>query len=76
MHPLLESLQDLTDSELEQKLSSANRNYWRTSNPHVQQQIAMVIDSYKQEQESRRLKQRLEQEQNGDNDLDSLINIS
>lgn len=76
MHPLLDSLQELSDNELEQKISSASRNYWRTTNPQVQSQIAMVIDSYKQELENRRTKQRLEQQENGDSDLDNLINIS
>lgn len=76
MHPLLNSLHELSDNELEQKISSASRTYWRTANPQVQSQIAMVIDSYKQELETRRTKQHLEQEENGDSDLDNLINIS
>lgn len=76
MHPLLDSLQELSDNELEQKIASASRTYWRTSNPQIQSQIAMVIDSYKQELENRRIKQRLEQQEKGDSDLDNLINIS
>lgn len=75
MHPLLDSLSDLSDNELEQKIISASGIYWRTPNPEVQHQISMVIESYKQELENRRIKQRLEQ-QNGNSDLDNLIKIS
>ena len=59
MHPLLGSLSKLSDNELEQKLSDVNKRYWLTSNPEVREQIIMVIESYKLELESRRIKQRI-----------------
>jgi hypothetical protein len=76
MHPLLESLSNLTDNELEQKITNANKMYWQTNNPDVRQQVTMVIESYKQELETRRINQRLKQQENGNSDLDNLINIS
>jgi len=76
MHPLLGSLEKMSDNELEQKLSDVNKRYWQTSNFEVREQIIMVIDAYKLELESRRIKQRIESQQNGNSGLDNLINIS
>lgn len=76
MHPLLGPLDKLSDNELEQKLTDVNRRYWQTSNPEVREQIIMVIESYKLELESRRIKQKIDSQQNGNSDLDNLINIS
>lgn len=76
MHPLLGPLDKLSDNELEQKLTDVNRRYWQTSNPEVREQIIMVIESYKLELESRRIKQKTDSQQNGNSDLDNLINIS
>lgn len=76
MHPLLQNMSSLSDNELEQKILEANRRYWQTHNPEVQMQISMIIDSYKSEQESRRVKQRLAEQQNGKSDLDNLIKVS
>ena len=66
----------MSDNELEQKLSDVNKRYWQTSNFEVREQIIMVIDAYKLELESRRIKQRIESQQNGNSGLDNLINIS
>lgn len=76
MHPLLGSLDKLSDNELEQKLTDVNKRYWQTSNPEVREQIIMVIESYKLELESRRIKQKIDSQQNGNSGLDNLINIS
>jgi hypothetical protein len=76
MHPFVNDTADLTDSELEEKIQSASRNYWRTTNPQIQSQIQMIIETYKQELETRKVKQRLEQQNNDDPDLDNLINVS
>lgn len=76
-NPLLDSFDDLTDSEMENKISELSRKYFISRNPQVQQQIAVILDMFKQELQSRRAKQRLsDQQQNGENGLDSLINIS
>lgn len=76
MHPLLSSLSNLSDNELEQKLSEVNKRYWQTSNPEVREQVIMIIESYKLELDSRRIKQKIDSQQNGNSGLDNLINIS
>lgn len=76
MHPLLGSLNNLSDNELEQKLSEVNKRYWQTSNSEVREQVIMLIESYKLELETRRIKQRIDSQQNGNSGLDNLINIS
>ncbi len=74
MHPLLESLKPLTDSQLENKLYTLNRMYFITENPEVRQQMILIMDSIKLEMEERRTSKN---SNNGlDDDLDKLINVS
>ncbi len=73
-HPLSKVTQ-LKDNELENKIIELSSRYWKTSNPDVQQQIMLILDDHRQELSSRRAKQQIAQE-NGENDLDNLINIS
>lgn len=76
MHPLLDNLSSLSDNDLEQKIIEVSRRYWQTRNPQVQMQISMIIETYKLEQENRRARQRIETQENGNSDLDSLIKVS
>lgn len=80
MHPLFENTQSLSDSEIENKVMQLNRKYFQTNNPQLQQQIAILLDDYKLELESRRASQKLQQqeqqEQNGEKGLDNLIKVS
>jgi hypothetical protein len=46
------------------------------NNPTVKDQIVMILEDYKQELQTRRMKQWQDQYQKRDTDLDSLINIS
>ena len=76
-NPLLDSFEDLTDSEIENKISELTRKYFISKNPQVQQQISTILEMFKEEIRSRRAKQKLkEQEQNGENGLDDLIKVS
>jgi hypothetical protein len=76
-NPLIDSFDGISDSEIEDKISELSRKYFISRNPHVQQQISTILEMYKEEMRSRRAKQRLkDQEQNGENGLDNLINIS
>ena len=76
-NPLLDNFNDLSDSEIENKISELSRKYFISRNPQVQQQISVVLDMYKQELQLRIAKARLkDQEQNGENGLDNLININ
>lgn len=73
--PFQPELSDMTLPQLEQKVAELSRKYFVTHNPQLQQQIATFIDIYKQEIATRIAKQKLDQ-QNGDSDLDNLININ
>ena len=42
MHPLVNNLSQLKDSELESKIQELTRKYFSTSNFQVQTQIAMI----------------------------------
>lgn len=76
-NPLVDNFDDLTNAEIENKISELSRKYFISRNPQVQQQIAVLLDMYKQEMHSRIAKQRVkDQEQNGENGLDNLINVS
>jgi hypothetical protein len=78
MHPLFENTQDLTDNDLEEKIIQLNKKYWQTPNAEVQNQITLLIDSYKLELETRRTNQKLINDAMGNDDkseLDKLIKV-
>ena len=78
INPLIDNLDGFTLQELDQKVSDLQRKYFMTPNPQVQAQIANVLDIYRLEQQDRRLKEMMRQQndENGENSLDKLINIS
>lgn len=76
-NPLVDDLSPLPDSEIENKISELSRKYFQARNPDLQRQIAVILEMYKQEIVTRREKARLQQNQeNGEEGLDNLINIS
>ena len=76
-NPLVDSFDSLSDNEVEDKIISLQRKYFMTANPSLQQQISVILEMYRQEAQARRAKSYLDQqEQNGENGLDSLINVS
>lgn len=66
----------LTDAELEDRIGDLTRKYWKTSNPALQQQISMQLDVHNIERRDRDAKKWQEDQNNLDNGLDSLINVS
>jgi hypothetical protein len=75
MHPLVPELKELKTSEIESKINDLTRKYFMTQNTDLRNQIAKVLDVYKEEQ---RIRQRVEYEKmmnNRDKGLDKLINI-
>ena len=77
MHPGISDLSEFTDAQLEEKLTKLNRYYFVTDNPSVRQQMILVMDTYKIELEQRRAAAKKKQlEEQGDNGLDDLINVS
>ena len=78
INPLIDNLDGFTLQELDQKVSDLQRKYFMTPNPQVQAQIANVLDIYRLEQQDHRVKEMMRQQndENGENSLDKLINIS
>ena len=57
-HPLSDDFKNLSDTELHKKYDDLTKKYWMSSNEQVQNQIVMLLDDVKLEQESRRLAQK------------------
>ena len=77
LNPLVDSLADLSTSELENKIVVLQRRYFMTANPGVQAQIQNFLEIYKEELQTRRaIEYQRQNENNGENGLDNLINIS
>ena len=75
-NPLLDNLADMSESDLEARLSDLSRKYFMSSNPNMQQQLQIAIEQFKQELYVRQEQNRLKEQNNDENDLDNLINIS
>jgi len=76
MHPGIGSLSEFTDTQLEDKITQLSRYYHVTSNDDVRRQMILVLDEYKLELETRRIQAKKKMQQDNDNDLDNLINVS
>ena len=78
LNPLVDSLADLSVSELEDKIVVLQRRYFMTGNPGVQQQISTVLEIYQEEVQTRRAIEynRQKNAENGGSGLDNLINVS
>ena len=79
MHPFAEDTKDMTVSQLYDKVAELTGKYFATQNPQLQEQISTFIEYYKQEATVKEAKNRFqdkENQQNGNLDLDKLINIS
>ena len=76
MHPLFEDTTELSDNDLEEKVIDLTKRYWQTANPQAQQQIILLIDSYRLDLETRRYRQKLANEAiNSQSELDKLIKV-
>jgi hypothetical protein len=78
MHPLINNLAELSDNDVEEKIFLLQRRFFQTSNPEVQSQMQLILNTYKDELQSRRAiaAQRQKDQDNGESGLDNLINIS
>ena len=72
-HPLLSDLSSLTDEEISEQVNSLTQKWFQTRNPEAQYQIQTMLDTYKLEMIDRSSKSKPE---DGNKDLDNLINIS
>ena len=77
-NPLVDSFSELKDAEIENKIVELQRKYFQAGAiPQLQQQVQAILEMYKLEMQDRRSKSLQKQNQeNGDNSLDNLINIS
>jgi len=76
-HPLIDNLESLSNHEVEEKLLDLQKKYFSTHNPDLQMQLSMIIEMYREEIRARRAKEMSKlNSQDGENGLDSLINIS
>ena len=87
MHPFAEDTSNMSVQQLYDRVAELTNKYFATQNPQVRDQISTFIELYRQEAmmkearnqvEEQRVKELLRQ-QNQDNDensLDNLINIS
>lgn len=76
MHPLVDDLTSLKDSEIENKVQELTRKYFMTRNFDVQHQISAVLDTYKEEMARRQREAYEKMMQSRNQDLDKLINVN
>ena len=76
MHPLVGNLSTVKDTELENNINELTRKYFMARDSNVQQQIAMVLDTYKSELGERRRREYEKMMSTRDKGLDKLINVS
>jgi hypothetical protein len=75
-HPLIGNYQELTDVELQERISNLSSKYWQTQNPDVRSQMMLILDELKEEFRSRNQRNLQNNSENDNKDLDSLIKIS
>jgi hypothetical protein len=76
MHPLVNDLSQLKDSELESKIQDLTRKYFSTNNFQVRTQITMILYTYREEMAKRRADEYQKMINSRNKDLDKLINVS
>ena len=76
MHPLITDLAKLKDSEIENKIQELTRKYFMSHNFELQQQVALALDTYKNEMAVRKQAEWQRAQENRNKDLDKLINVS
>lgn len=75
MHPLINDLSAFRDNELEEKISQLTKRYFTIHNPDVQNQIIMVLNTYKDELAKRQQAAYEKMMNTRNKDLDKLIKV-
>lgn len=73
MHPFMENLDRYSDEQIKNKLNELTSKYWKSSDPNIQSQIILAIDTFNLELQTRQNKPTNDIEIK---DIDNLINIS
>ena len=74
-HPFSEDTSNLRVNQLYEKINELSKKYFQSNNPQVKQQIQTFIDYYKLEVRQKEAAEKKKAEENGEIDLDKLINI-
>ena len=74
-HPFSEDTSNLSVNQLYEKINELSKKYFQSNNPQVKQQIQTLIDYYKLEVRQKEAAEKKKAEENGEIDLDKLINI-
>ena len=75
LHPFSEDTSKLSINHLYEKINDLTKKYFQSNNTEVKTQIQTFIDYYKQEIRVKEAAERKKAEENGEIDLDKLINI-
>ena len=75
LHPFSEDTSKLSINQLYEKINDLTKKYFQSNNTEVKTQIQTFIDYYKQEIKVKEAAERKKAEENGEIDLDKLINI-
>lgn len=78
-NPLISDFKDLKITDLENKISDLSKKYFiasRSGNGELAKQVAVALDMYRAELQTRNLAANQIPTPNGKTDLDSLININ
>jgi hypothetical protein len=70
-NPLVSDLSILKQDELLKKINELSSKYQRSVNPHLKQQVFVILEQYRQEYRDRMVKQL----ENDSKNLDKIINI-
>lgn len=73
MHPFMENLDRYSNEQIKNKLNELTSKYWKSSDPNIQSQIILAIDTFNLELQTRQNKPTNDIEIK---DIDNLINIS
>lgn len=76
MHPLQVDITSLSDNDIEDKIKELTKKYFMVLqvSPSASQQVLMLLEDYKAEQQSREFKRQNSKSDLGD-EFDGLINI-
>ena len=76
MHPLINNANELSETELEEKIFKLNRIYFSTHNDDTRRQVVLALDTFKAALEEKKIQERKKQQDQDDSGLDILIKIS
>lgn len=76
MHPLTGDLTGLSDTDLDEKSRTLRKRLFMTRDPNVYNQLTNLLNDYEEELRRRTAESMKRMQEDGDNDLDGLINIS